>query len=697
MGGHRRGLWQAEAVPPAPPGAPRPFDRAEALHRLGREAFDVLVVGGGITGAGVALDAAARGLRTALVERADFASGTSSQSSKLVHGGIRYLQQGDVRLVYEALHERQRLLRNAPHLVQPLPFLIPLFGRDGVVSAGVSRAYATALWLYDLTGGWRIGRRHRRVGRDEALTHLPTLRTDRLVAGFLYWDAQTDDARLTLAVARTAACDFGAAVANYAEVVGLRRGVDGTVTGATVRLRGPGEDAELEVRATVVVNATGVWADGLRAMDQGPYTRMTRPAKGVHLTVPADRLPADIAAVVPVSHDRRSVFVVPWADGADTYVGTTDTPWDGDLDAPDCTAEDVAYLLGAVNAATTTTLRPEDVTGTWAGLRPLLDPGTGRAASDADRPTGAGAATADATGGADPNAARSRRRGAGATSGGGAGRVLANLVRRRRRAAAQRTADLSRRHRVLTSPSGLITVTGGKLTTYRLMAQDTVDEVVRRLGPAAPPGARHCPTQRLPLRGAPGTATVAVPPWDAPAAGANGTGQPAAGQPAAGAPAAGANGAQAPGGRAPGPDPAGPGPHQAGRGARTAATGTAAAEEALAARYGTEAPHLLALADGRPDLLEPLVPGLPYLRLEVLWAARHEMALTVADVLTRRTRASLRRAVAAMGSAEDVAALLAEATGRAPEAVRAEAAELVATLAAQLQRAGVPAGERSNR
>ena len=179
---------------------PGTFQRADALARLSEEQFDVLVIGGGITGAGVALDAASRGLKTALVERHDFASGTSSKSSKMIHGGLRYLQQRDFRLVYEALHERQLLLENAPHLVTPLPFLIPLFGRDGVVNKAVSRTYSTALWMYDLTGGWRIGKRHKQIGREEALAHLPTLKADRLVAAFVYYDARADDARLTLAV-----------------------------------------------------------------------------------------------------------------------------------------------------------------------------------------------------------------------------------------------------------------------------------------------------------------------------------------------------------------------------------------------------------------------------------------------------------------------------------------------------------------
>src|SRR5580692_8407060 len=197
------------------------FQRADALRRLASDPFDVLVIGGGITGAGVALDAASRGLKTALVEKGDFASGTSSKSSKMVHGGLRYLQQREIRLVYENLDERQHLLDNAPHLVHKLPFLIPLFGRDGVVTKTVARSYSVALWLYDLTGGLRIGARHQRVTKSQALAHLPTLNTDRLVAGFVYFDARADDARLTLTLVRTAAIEYGAVVANYASVVGL--------------------------------------------------------------------------------------------------------------------------------------------------------------------------------------------------------------------------------------------------------------------------------------------------------------------------------------------------------------------------------------------------------------------------------------------------------------------------------------------
>ncbi len=257
-----------------------PFRRDDALRRLADESFDVLVIGGGVTGAGVALDAASRGLRTALVEKGDFASGTSSKSSKMVHGGIRYLQQKEFRLVYENLAERQRLLDNAPHLVSPLPFLIPLFGKDGVVSKTVARSYSTALWLYDITGGWRIGERHHEVDKEEALAHLPTLNTDHLVAGFLYFDARADDARLTLTLARTAALEFGAAVANYTPVVSMTLGADGKADGAVVRPVEGDPASDFTIRAKCVVNATGVWADGVRAMDEGTHPQLHPAGQG---------------------------------------------------------------------------------------------------------------------------------------------------------------------------------------------------------------------------------------------------------------------------------------------------------------------------------------------------------------------------------------------------------------------------------
>src|ERR1700687_1513213 len=229
------------------------FDRAESIRRLAGDGFDVLVVGGGITGTGVALDAASRGLRVALVEKGDLASGTSSKSSKLVHGGIRYLQQKEIGLVYEALAERQILRRTAPHLVRVLPFLLPVFTKDGLLPRRLARLLGTTMWMYDLTGGLRIGKLHKRVSKEEALRYMPTLPADNIAASYIYYDATADDARLTLTVAKTAAA-YGAAVVNYAALVGLSKNPAGQVSGARVRIDGE----EIDVRARAIVNATGV-------------------------------------------------------------------------------------------------------------------------------------------------------------------------------------------------------------------------------------------------------------------------------------------------------------------------------------------------------------------------------------------------------------------------------------------------------
>jgi glycerol-3-phosphate dehydrogenase len=547
------------------------FRRQDSLRRLADERFDVLVVGGGVTGAGVALDAASRGLKVALVEKSDFASGTSSKSSKMIHGGLRYLQQREFRLVYENLAERQRLLDNAPHLVGPLPFLIPLFGRDGVVSKTVARSYSIALWLYDLTGGLRIGVRHKRVTKDQALAHLPTLNTEHLVAGFLYFDARADDARLTLTLARTAALEYGAVVVNYTPVVGLTADGNGNTTGAVVRPDPADPSSEFPVRARVVVNATGVWADDVRALDEGSHPRSIRPAKGVHVSVPADRLPCDIAAVIPVPRDRRSIFVVSWPDTDLVYLGTTDTDYQGPLDDPSCTPEDVDYLLDAANNVTISRLTRADVTGVWAGLRPLLAPQ------------------------------------------GKAGHV------------SERTADLSRRHTVHTSTHGVVTVTGGKLTTYRKMAEDTVDVVVENLGES--PKTRRCITKSLRLIGASAATTDPV--------------------------------------------------------------AMAHPHAHLLGRYGTESAAVLALADGRPELLEPAIPGLPYLRAELVYAAREEMAQTLEDVLARRTRAMIQRAQPTMAAAHAAAALIAPDMGWDEQTASNQAAQFIETCQKELLTAGL--------
>jgi glycerol-3-phosphate dehydrogenase len=538
---------------------PSPFDRRSALARLADEEFDVLVIGGGITGAGVALDAASRGLRTALVERDDFASGTSSKSSKLVHGGLRYLQQKEFVLVYENLAERQRLLDNAPHLVHPLPFLIPLFGKEGVVNKAVVRIYSNALWLYDLTGGLRIGKLHKRVTREEALAHVPTLDTRRLVAGFLYYDAQTDDARLTLAIARTAAVDYGVVALNHAGVTALLKDAEGRASGARL-------DNGIEVRARVVVNAAGVWSDDVRALDEGRHPQTIRPAKGIHLTVPWSKVRCDIAAVIPVRKDGRSIFVVPWGDRV--YIGTTDTDYDGPLENPQCTPDDVAYLLDAVNASLLEPLKDDDVLGTWAGLRPLV-----------------------------------------------------------RDAKSEKTADLSRRHAVGRSASGVVTVTGGKLTTYRKMAADSVDEVVAAIGHGRRNRMRRSRTKKLALHGAQGTDEL----------------------------------------RAPG---------------AAARLGTSdAVLEHLVGRYGGDARTLLAMVAAQPTLGEPLVPTLPYLKAEALYAARYEMATTVDDVLARRTRARLLARDASADAALDVARLLAPELGWSDAEAEAQAESYRAAVA----------------
>ncbi len=530
------------------------FDRAEQLARLADGHFDVLVIGGGVTGAGVALDAAARGLRTAIVERDDWASGTSSKSSKLVHGGLRYLQQREYRLVYQNLAERQRLLRNASHLVTPLPFLIPLFGKGGIVDKTVAKAYSSSLRLYDLTGGVRIGKRYRRMSMDEVARHLPTLRRELLAAGFLYWDAEADDARLTLELVRTAALDHGAVAVNHCAVVELSKDARGRLDGVLLA-------DGTRVAAAAVVNATGVWADRVRALDEGTDVRTIRPAKGIHLVVARDRLPTDIAAVLPVRKGRRSIFAVPWGDRV--YLGTTDNEYDGPLDDPQVTPEDVAYVLDAVNAYIAQPLDANDVLGTWAGLRPLMH-----------------------------------------------------------NSASERTADLSRRHKVLVSGSGLVTITGGKLTTYRKMAQDTVDVVLGQLGRPR----RTSPTKKLLLRGARGVDAARA----------------------------------------------------------------AGATEHLLGRYGGEAPALLDMIASDASLGEPLVPTLPYLKAEAVYAVRQEMAQTVTDVLSRRTRALLLARDASATVAEEVAALIAPDLGWSAEQTAQQVADYRALVRRELASAHLP-------
>ncbi len=534
-------------------------------NRLIGGSVDVLVIGGGITGLGAAVDAASRGLRTALVERNDFASGTSSKSSKLIHGGLRYLQQGDVRLVYEALHERQRLMRNARHLVEVLPFMIPILTKDGLISRKIARAFGSALWMYDFTGGLRIGRAHRRLRKSKALSHFPTIVPNRLASAYVYYDARADDARLCLALARTAS-DHGATVLNHARVTRVVRTGDSYCV--TVR---DGE-GDFTVTARSIVNATGVWVDDVlstlhnSSSLEDPAAQSSarigiRPAKGVHITIPWDTVRNDIAVVIPVPKDRRSLFLVPWGPRGDgtfthTYVGTTDTDYAGSLDDPQCTKDDIDYILRALDNAMTTSVSPGDVTGTWAGLRPLVVP---------SEKTESGSA---------------------------------------------RTADLSRRHRVSLEESAFVTITGGKLTTYREMAEDAIDALAPSLQLSIGRWARHrCRTKRLDLHGS---------------------------------------------GRRP----------RLGLESRI--------EDHLWSHYGVDAPSIAEIMHSDASLAEPLVPGLPYVRAEVIHAVRHEMACTLDDVMSRRTRSLLIDRAGSRAAARSAALLMAPLLGWNDERVESE-------------------------
>jgi len=517
--------------------------RHQAFARLAREEYDLLVIGGGITGLGVALDAATRGLKTALVERQDFSSGTSSKSSKLIHGGVRYLQQGEIGLVYEALRERQRLRQNAPHLVQVLPFMIPILKRDGVVSRKIARALGTALWMYDLTGGWRIGRFHRRLKADKAFAHLPTMDRPRLGSAYLYFDAMADDSRICVALARTA-IDNGAEIVNYTRVEKILHDADNKARGVRVK---PFDADAFEIRAKVVVNATGVWSDEVMATDMGKNPDSIRPAKGVHLTVPWKLVQNDIAIVIPVPGDKRSLFLIPWISNHDgtfqyTYIGTTDTDFNGPIDDPQCSGADIDYVLRALNAAVTTKVTRDDVTAVWSGLRPLVKSVSGEKLS-------------------------------------------------------ARTADLSRRHKVATSESGVISIAGGKLTTYRKMAEDTVDLASQRLGFMT-----KCKTKRHFLIGA-----------------------------------------------------------SSGKSSRAPEPNNTALH--LHARFGDETDRIMGLIDQDPTLGEPLIHGLPYLRAEAIFAVQNEMALTLDDVLSRRTRARIINRRASVAASQQVAELIAPHLG----------------------------------
>jgi glycerol-3-phosphate dehydrogenase len=531
-----------------------PATREENVERLGRETFDLAVVGGGITGAGIALDAAARGLKTALVDKGDFASGTSSRSSKMVHGGLRYLAQYDFALTWEAARERDLLRRLAPGLVRPMRFLYPILRRGREASF-----VALGLTVYDVVAGRRGFGRHRRARPATVRDLAPSLDVSRLRAAWTYWDAVTDDARLVFEILR-AAHSRGAVVANHAKVEGFDR-AGGKIR--AVRLVDATGGRTLEVRARAFVNATGVWAGEVSRLEDPAAAPRLRPAKGIHLAVPAGAIRLGAACIVPSgARDGRSLFAAPWGDVV--MLGTTDTEYDGPLDRPVVGEEDVDYVLGGINRFLQAGLDRADVVAAWAGLRPLL---------------------------ADERA---------------------------------RTADLSRRHAITVTRAGLITITGGKLTTYRRMAADAVDRVCAGLGVRARSG-----TARLPI-GISGPLEALLASTRALAAEI-------------------------------GADPALP--------------------RRLVEAYGDQAPAVLGLAADEPALARPVSAASPAIGAQVVWAARHEMTGTLEDVLARRTRLALLDPTGGLGG--DAAALVARTLRWSDERRRQEVAAYAANLEAE--------------
>lgn len=528
--------------------------RQEALDALTR-GVDVLVVGGGITGAGVALDAASRGYRVGLVERRDFAWGTSSRSTRLVHGGIRYLPQGHVGLVREALRERQLLFRLAPHLVRPVGFVVPLY-RDSRRPLGIRfptflqpmipLGVRVGLLTYDLFSR-DPQLRHRVLSSHELEELVPELRPEGLRTAFLYWDGQTDDVRLTHAVLATARA-HGAITVNHAEVVGFVR-AGGRVRAAMVvdRLTG----STLEIPARWVVNATGIWAERVASLAGPPGFRI-RHSKGVHLVLRPGTVRTSAALVIPETDDGRLAFLVPWK--GIPVLGTTDEPYDQDLDHPPVTARDVTYLLDHANRYLRVHLRPEHVAAAYGGVRPLV--------SDSFGPT----------------------------------------------------AALSRDHVVVNPGTGVVTVTGGKLTTYRRMAQDVVDVLAREEGRARP-----CQTPRIPLAGSAGLEQAAKRlesyPLD---------------------------------------------PDQT---------------EHLLSTYGSLAVEVAQLVLEEPRLSARLVPALPHLAAEVVYACRSEYAARLVDSMYLRTRLAVLDGPAGDRAARTVADLMARELGWGPDQVEQELAE----------------------
>ncbi|MGH3547514.1 MAG: glycerol-3-phosphate dehydrogenase/oxidase [Pseudonocardiaceae bacterium] len=555
MGGTVQAQREHQPVGGTAPGQLGPAQRSADWQRLADEQFDIVVIGGGVVGSGAALDAATRGLKVALVEARDLASGTSSRSSKLFHGGLRYLEQLEFGLVREALHERELMLtRLAPHLVKPVSFLYPLAHRVW------ERPYVAAgLALYQTLGGTRSVPGQRHLTRAGALRLAPALRRDSLVGGVHYYDAITDDARHTMTVARTAA-QYGAVVRSSTQVIGFLREAD-RICGVRVRDCETGE--ETDVQAHAVLNCTGVWTDEIQRLSGGRGRFRIRASKGVHIVVPRDRIVSESGLILRTA--TSVLFVIPWRNH--WIVGTTDTGWNLDLAHPAATRADIDYLLDTVNSVLATPLNDGDIEGVYAGLRPLL---------------------------------------AGES---------------------EETSRLSREHAVARVAPGLVAIAGGKYTTYRVMAADAVDAAV----PDLPGRVAHSITDKVPLLGADGY-------------------------------------------------------HALVNQAETLALRHGLHPyrlRHLLNRYGSVVHQVLALAADRRDLLAPVREAPDYLRVEVVYAASHEGALHLEDVLTRRTRISIEYPHRGEACAADVADLMGEVMGWTADTRHREVQMYLARVAAE--------------
>jgi glycerol-3-phosphate dehydrogenase len=522
--------------------------RLENIKRLSLEDFDLLIIGGGITGAGLALDAAVRGLNVAVVEKRDFAAGTSSRSTKLLHGGLRYLEHFDFAMVREGLRERATLLKIAPHLAEPFRFLIPIYEQ-------AKRNYdhplkmRLGLVFYDLlAGGFGLGR-HQRISREDALKLAPQLEARGLKGALVYYDCRTNDSRLVIEVLKSAN-QHGATIANYTTVTGFIKDANGQISGA--QLRDELTDELIETRAKLVINATGVWMDEVRNLDSQNQSdnKRVRPSKGIHITVSADRLRVTTAWLIPALTGHRFYFVVPWQGRVN--IGTTDTDYQGNKDAPCSEANEVQEILDAINAFfPEASLQPADVISTWAGLRPLIG---------------------------DPEAKSSK--------------------------------DVSRKEAVIEGPDGLISIAGGKLTTYRLMAERGVDLAAQRLKERFNlQAANGFPTTELVISGGEITRLEIEA--------------------------------------------------RAQQFTEREGLRIDTARHLLNA-YGSEAQQVVEMAKQDDKLRQPMVKDLQHIFAEVVYAVRCEMALTIADVLARRTRLIVLAGNASLDCAPGVAELMAK-------------------------------------